>query len=197
MCASLFSRFVRNGTRYVPTHLTRRMEAYAHERSFRDDPRGKFVPRLQWTRWNNDADGAARRTATPEARKAMLDFYTKGLEITGAAHRAGVKVLLGTDAGDSYVFPGFAVHDELQELVKAGLSPAEALRAATWEPTGRCTERVEDSCGRLQWPPTRSSSARSVAYEGRSCFHTPALTPTASASRPTRQQRRWQNESRL
>jgi imidazolonepropionase-like amidohydrolase len=63
----------------------------------------------------------------------MLDFYAKGLEITGVAHRAGVKVLLGTDAGDSYVFPGFAVHDELQELVKAGLSPAEALRAATWE----------------------------------------------------------------
>ena len=41
-------------------------------------------------------------------------------------------MLLGTDSGDSYVFPGFAVHDELQELVKAGLTPAEALKAATW-----------------------------------------------------------------
>ena len=133
LCATVFSRFVRNGTRYVPTHLTRRMDAYAHEPSFREDPRAKFVPRSQWSRWNNDADGAARRAATPAARKAMLDFYTKGLEITGAAHKAGVKVLLGTDAGDSYVFPGFAVHDELQELVKAGLSAAEALRAATWE----------------------------------------------------------------
>jgi hypothetical protein len=132
-CGLLFSRFVRNGSRYVPTHLTRRMDAYARDRSFRDDPRAKFVPRSQWTRWNNDADGAARRLATPEVQKAMLDFYTKGLEITGAAHKAGVKVLLGTDAGDSYVFPGFSVHDELQELVKAGLSPTEALRAATWE----------------------------------------------------------------
>jgi imidazolonepropionase-like amidohydrolase len=61
-----------------------------------------------------------------------MDFYTKGLEITGMAHRAGVKVMLGTDLGDSYVYPGFSVHDELQELVKAGLAPADALKAATW-----------------------------------------------------------------
>jgi imidazolonepropionase-like amidohydrolase len=30
------------------------------------------------------------------------------------------------------VFPGFTVHDELLELVKAGLTPTEALRSATW-----------------------------------------------------------------
>ena len=39
--------------------------------------------------------------------------------------------MLGTDAGDSFVVPGASVHDELAELVKAGLSPAEALSAAT------------------------------------------------------------------
>lgn len=60
--------------------------------------------------------------------------YEKGLEITGAAHRAGVQVLVGTDGGDSFVFPGSGVHDELAELVKAALSPAEALRAATSAP---------------------------------------------------------------
>ena len=32
------------------------------------------------------------------------------------------------------VVPGFATHQELQQLVKAGLTPAEALRAATLEP---------------------------------------------------------------
>jgi hypothetical protein len=39
--------------------------------------------------------------------------------------------MVGTDAGDSYVFPGSSVHDELAELVAAGFTPAEALRAAT------------------------------------------------------------------
>ncbi|MBK8245956.1 MAG: amidohydrolase family protein [Gemmatimonadetes bacterium] len=30
--------------------------------------------------------------------------------------------------------PGLAVHDELALLVKAGLTPAQALRSGTWEP---------------------------------------------------------------
>lgn len=53
------------------------------------------------------------------------------MEITGEAFDAGVGILVGTDGGDSFVYPGFAVHDELEELVAAGLMPIEALRAAT------------------------------------------------------------------
>jgi len=51
-----------------------------------------------------------------------------------AAHRAGVPLLAGTDLGDPYVIPGHALHDELQLLVEAGLSPLDALRSATLEP---------------------------------------------------------------
>jgi hypothetical protein len=131
-CQPVFSAFVKNRTRYVPTHLTRRMEAFADDPAFRQDPRSKYIPKAQWTAWNRDADGVVARDSSPQGRKVMMDFYTKGLEITGAAHRAGVQVMLGTDSGDSYVFAGFAVHEELEELVKAGLTPAEALRTATW-----------------------------------------------------------------
>jgi hypothetical protein len=131
-CQSVFSAFVRNQTRYVPTHLTRKMEAFADDQAYRQDPRSKYIPKAQWTAWNRDADGGVARDPSAQGRQAMKDFYAKGLEITGAAHKAGVRVMLGTDSGDSYVFPGFAVHDELQELVAAGLSPAEALTVATW-----------------------------------------------------------------
>jgi imidazolonepropionase-like amidohydrolase len=48
--------------------------------------------------------------------------------------RAGVEILTGTDTGDPYVLPGFALHDELALLVGAGLTPLEALRAATLTP---------------------------------------------------------------
>jgi imidazolonepropionase-like amidohydrolase len=68
---------------------------------------------------------------SPEGRRVMRAFYEKGLEITRRAHQAGVPIVLGTDAGDTYVFFGSSVHDELGEFVKAGLSPAEALAAAT------------------------------------------------------------------
>jgi imidazolonepropionase-like amidohydrolase len=43
----------------------------------------------------------------------------------------GVRLLIGTDAMNTGVVPGFSTHDELGELVAAGLTPFEALRAAT------------------------------------------------------------------
>ena len=46
-------------------------------------------------------------------------------------HRAGVRILAGSDTPNPYVFPGFSLHDELGLLVRSGLSPLEALQAAT------------------------------------------------------------------
>ncbi len=46
-------------------------------------------------------------------------------------NRAGVRFLAGTDTGNPYCFPGFSLHDELALLVEAGLTPLEALQAAT------------------------------------------------------------------
>lgn len=46
-------------------------------------------------------------------------------------HDRGVLVALGTDTGNPYVFPGYSVHHELELLVRAGLTPIEALEAAT------------------------------------------------------------------
>jgi imidazolonepropionase-like amidohydrolase len=46
----------------------------------------------------------------------------------------GVGVLAGTDTGDPYVVPGFALHDEMESLVEAGLTPLQALNAATINP---------------------------------------------------------------
>ena len=108
------------------------MDAFADNPVYRQDPRSKYIPKATWKAWNEDADGMIAVDRSPDGRKAMMDFYLKGLETTGAAHKAGVKVMVGTDNTDSYVFPGFAVHDELEELIKAGLTPAEALKAATW-----------------------------------------------------------------
>lgn len=52
-----------------------------------------------------------------------------------AAHRAGVPIIAGTDnllSPDTTALP--TIHKELQRLVQAGMSPAEALRSATVVP---------------------------------------------------------------
>lgn len=63
----------------------------------------------------------------PELRR-RLGFQRR---FTKLLADAGVRVLVGTDAGNHFVLPGVSVHEELALLVGAGLSPYEALVAAT------------------------------------------------------------------
>lgn len=134
LCDSIFAAFIENDTWFSPTHVTRRWEAMQHDPDYREDERLSQVPGWQRLLWNIDAFFISQAAPTNEDRKALQDFYTFGLELTGRAHQRGVKLLAGTDAFDSYAFYGSGLHDELEELVKAGLTPAEALRTATINP---------------------------------------------------------------
>ena len=130
MAQEIFAAMVEHDTWYVPTHLTRWVDAYAAEPSVREDTLLRYLhPLMKW-QWLEDVDATIAQDSGAAARKAYRDFYTKGLELTGAAHRAGVKILAGTD----YIVAGIDLHRELEQLVAAGLSPAEALRTATTHP---------------------------------------------------------------
>lgn len=54
----------------------------------------------------------------------------QSLKLTAALHRAGIPLIAGTDL----VVPGHTIFRELELLVEAGLTPAEAIRAATAVP---------------------------------------------------------------
>jgi imidazolonepropionase-like amidohydrolase len=43
-------------------------------------------------------------------------------------------LLAGTDFAASIIYPGFSLHDELELLVTAGLTPMQSLLAATANP---------------------------------------------------------------
>jgi imidazolonepropionase-like amidohydrolase len=66
-----------------------------------------------------------------KAREALLEGDMK---LVGAMHKAGVRLLAGTDTTAPLVVPGVALHQELELLVAAGLKPADALCAATLGP---------------------------------------------------------------
>jgi imidazolonepropionase-like amidohydrolase len=127
---AIFAAMKTAGTWYVPTHLTRRVDAYGEDPVVLEDPLLRYLhPLMKW-QWQEDVNKTIAENPSPEARQTYRDFYHKGLELTGSAHKAGVKILVGTD----YIVAGATVHDELQQLVLAGLSPAEALHAATLSP---------------------------------------------------------------
>lgn len=130
MANAIFEAMAKNGTWYVPTHLTRWVDAYAEHASVREDPLLRYLhPLMKW-QWLEDIDGTLAEDPTPEARDTYREFYQKGLELTGAAHAAGVGILAGSD----YIVAGADIHRELEQLVLAGLTPAEALIAATFAP---------------------------------------------------------------
>ena len=66
-------------------------------------------------------------SSAPDAMRRVLDRI-------GALHAAGVPLLAGSDAPNPGAAHGASVHRELELLVRAGLSPFEALRAATAAP---------------------------------------------------------------
>ena len=130
MAAAIFAAMKRNGTWYVPTHLTRWVDAYGESAAVREDPLLRYLhPLMKW-QWLEDVDETIAQAPSAPERETYREFYRKGLELTAAAHRAGVKILAGTD----YIVAGADLHRELEQLVLAGLTPGEALRAATTAP---------------------------------------------------------------
>jgi len=67
--------------------------------------------------------------------------------ITLAFHRAGVPLMTGTDCEYLGAQPGFGVHTELELFVNLGMTPIDALRAATATPAA--VLRIADSVGTI------------------------------------------------
>ena len=67
----------------------------------------------------------------PELRKTLEQQRQRAFENVRRARQAGLRIVAGTGAGDTLIFPGAAVHRELELLAEAGLTPVEAICAAT------------------------------------------------------------------
>jgi len=88
-----------------------------------------FAPYLRPEVLDDWAERRRRERSADEldAIRTALDVRRR---IVAALHVAGAGILAGTD-GSVGSPPGFAVHEELELLVEAGLEPIDALRAAT------------------------------------------------------------------
>lgn len=128
---TLFARFVRNGTWSCPTIIAYRQLLYFDNESiFLNDDRMKYIPQPVRERWHTAfvQRSQINMNADNKTRWKMRS------RIVGMMHRMGVRLLAGTDMADLYIIPGFSLHDELQLMVEAGLSPLTALQTATINP---------------------------------------------------------------
>jgi imidazolonepropionase-like amidohydrolase len=68
-------------------------------------------------------------------RQRIRMLLTRYERLVGDMRRAGVEFLAGTDTSPlNPVLPGWGLHQELELLVDSGLTPMEALQAATRNP---------------------------------------------------------------
>jgi len=131
--AELFATLKRNHTWMVPTFTVLRSMSSMNDSVFAADPRVKYMPAQIADGWDWKKDFRFR-ARTPEDWANGRKSFKLSMQIVGAMNEAGVPILAGTDMLNPFTFPGFSLHDELGLLNEAGLSPAEALRAATLSP---------------------------------------------------------------
>jgi hypothetical protein len=128
--AELYRRLARNYTWEVPTMWLIHVAIFGGDPALPNDPRLKYVPMDRRDYWKSlSASRPKLETA------AQLDAARVGeksiFKIVRDLHDARVPLLAGTDTPNPFVIPGFSLHDELAHLVEAGLTPMEALQAAT------------------------------------------------------------------
>jgi imidazolonepropionase-like amidohydrolase len=142
--ATLVAEFTRNHTWQVPTFPTLvHIGFLTPQTDLRNDRVLRYVPGNLKAIWN-------------QVRAAQLDGYSgedfalrqsvisASLRIVGQMNAAGVAIMGGTDTAAPNVIPGVSLHEDLDYLVRSGLTPMQALQAATLRPAeflGRSAEQ--------------------------------------------------------
>lgn len=115
---------VRRETAYVPTLVVYEPQ---QDRAFLPQERALMRPRDQMREDKRDAGPVAPIPLYESRRWTIMQENVRRLKA------AGVRIGVGTDAGIGGVYHGWATLREIRWLTKLGLSPAEALAAATGE----------------------------------------------------------------
>jgi hypothetical protein len=90
-----------------------------------------LLPPAVLTRWDRSRDAgplpgwAAEDSGAFDKAVASQEIFLR------AYHAAGGPLLTGSDVGPEFVVPGLAVHQEMARFVSMGVTPIDALRAAT------------------------------------------------------------------
>lgn len=120
----------KNGTAVVPTLIS--VQTLANmDRLLEPTPYSQYVPPYLTLAWSKQR---AQARSSPEKPAWYRKELQREQRIVGELQRAGVLLLAGSDSLDPYDLPGESLHRELELMVEAGLTPAEALQTTTLNP---------------------------------------------------------------
>lgn len=129
-CDRAATRLGRTEQVQVPTLVLAYFEARGVPKDLRENPPWRYLRPDEQARWER-----IFKEGYPLAGdKLAARRWEVSRQIVKTLHAAGVRILAGSDAPMPQVYPGFSLHKELELLVESGLSPADAIRAATLWP---------------------------------------------------------------
>jgi imidazolonepropionase-like amidohydrolase len=118
------------GVALDPTLVVLQRLAHLDDQAITGAPEVDLVPAELRDGWEARAAGRREQWA-PEDFAASHHAYENLVAFTGEVFRQGGRLLVGSDAPNPFVVPGISLHWELELLVGAGLTPLQALTAAT------------------------------------------------------------------
>jgi hypothetical protein len=131
----LIGVMVDNNTWVTPTLSMWYKNAWFEQEIPEDSIYLSFLPGYLRTYWTPEINDHLRHRENTDFIKTKQRLYGFYQFIVGEMQSAGVNLLCGTDMGaNPLCFPGIGVYNELEALVDAGLSPAQALQTATSNP---------------------------------------------------------------
>jgi imidazolonepropionase-like amidohydrolase len=128
---ALWRTLVRNQTWVVPTLVAIRTIANQREAAKNEEPGLSYLPPALRKSWAPDE---IDKQVSPEVARWYFAQFQNDLKIARSMHAAGVQMMAGSDSLDPFNFPGSSLHEELKLLTDAGLTPMQALQAATAGP---------------------------------------------------------------
>ena len=90
----------------------------------------KYLPSSIEEEWSKGVEAIRQVNATP----FQQEYNNWMFNMVGKIHESRIDIMAGTDCPIFFLTPGRSLHQELALLVKAGLSPLEAIKAATLNP---------------------------------------------------------------
>lgn len=124
-----YEKLVANGTWLTPALTVRRYDTYTVEQFELLKEYFSYLPH-EYALNRESYMEYVRENRTPAQQLYKVRQFEFHQMVVGDMHKAGVKLLAGTDGG-LWCFPRCTIHDELELFVEAGLSPIAALKTAT------------------------------------------------------------------
>jgi imidazolonepropionase-like amidohydrolase len=129
-CRALATVFVANQTWNVPTLVRLRTQELADSPEYLSDSAMPYIPAVSLKEWREVTDRF--HNLPPAMRATDGEAYRRQVALTKLFHDAGVRMMVGTDGGGQA--PGQSIHQEFDELAKAGLSGLKILQMTTLNP---------------------------------------------------------------